>query len=323
LKKYFTINKNTKYLKNKNGIFMHSHNHLSDIQTTKRRMFIALLLNIIIAISQIIGGVFSGSLSLISDSLHNLSDAVSLFLSYIAIKLKSKNHSYKHTFGFKRAEIIVAFVNSSLLVGVAIYLFYEAIKRFIYPEVIKPDIMGIVAFIGLLGNVIGTILLSKDSKTSINIKSAYLHLLSDTISSVAIVVGAISIYYFEVYWVDPLLTILIGIYILKESYSILINSLHILMEGAPQNLSIEEIAKEVLKTEDVIDIHHIHIWSVGEKDIHIEAHLNVNNMMISETDKIHKSIEKILLEKFGIKHVTLQLECEKCKGIGLIKDSVS
>lgn len=303
---------------------MHSHSHFfqTDFKSTKLRMFIALILNILIAIIQIIGGIFSGSLSLISDSFHNISDAVSLALSYIALKLRMKNHSYKHTFGFKRAEIIVAFINSSLLVGIAIYLFYEAIKRFIYPEYINPEIMGFVALFGLLGNLIGTFLLLKDSKQSMNIKSAYLHLLSDTISSVIIVIGALSIYFYQIYWVDPLLTIIIGIYILKESYSILINSLHILMEGAPKDISLKEIEKEVLKVDNVLDIHHIHIWKIGEDDIHIEAHLNVKDMLISETDSIHNIIEKMLLEKFGIKHVTLQLECEKCKGIGLVKESL-
>jgi len=286
-------------------------------------MFIALALNIVIAITQIIGGIFSGSLSLISDSFHNLSDAVSLLLSYFALKLKLKNNSHKHTFGYKRAEILVAFINSAALVGIAIYLFYEAIIRFITPHSIEPGIMGIVAVIGLIGNIIGTLLLSKDSKNSMNIRSAYLHLLSDTVSSVAIVIGAILIYYWQIYWVDPLLTILIGLYILKECYNIISDSLHILMEGTPSGISLEEIKKAVMGIKDVIDIHHVHVWMVGENDIHLEAHLNICDMPISKSSVIHDSVEKILTEKFDIKHITLQFECEKCKGVGLIKETIN
>jgi cobalt-zinc-cadmium efflux system protein len=304
---------------------MHSHNHdhnqTQNLQGMRRRMFTTLALNIVIAISQIIGGVISGSLSLISDSFHNLSDAVSLLLSYFALKLKLRNHSHKHTFGFKRAEILAAFINSAVLVGVAIYLFYEAIVRFINPQSIEPGVMGIVAVIGLIGNVIGTILLSKDSKNSMNIRSAYLHLLSDTISSVAIVVGAILIYYWQIYWVDPLLTILIGLYILKECYNIISDSIHILMEGTPAGISLEEIRNAVMEVKDVIDIHHVHVWTVGENDIHLEAHLNICDMPVSKSAVIYDSIEKTLKEKFDIRHITLQFECEKCKGIGLIKET--
>ncbi len=297
-------------------------NTTQKLQATKKRMFLALALNIIIAITQIIGGIISGSLSLISDSFHNMSDAVSLLLSYFALKLRLKNNSHSHTFGYKRAEILAAFINSALLVGIAIYLFYEAVKRFLNPETIEPWVMGIVAFVGLIGNIAGTLLLSKDSKDSMNIRSSYLHLLSDTVSSITIVLGAGAIYFWKIYWIDPLLTIVIGLYILKESYTIISNSLHILMEGTPPNLSLNRVKDEVIKIENVVDIHHVHVWTVGENDIHLEAHLNVNDMLISTGAKTHELIEKTLREKFGITHVTLQFECNKCKGIGLIKDRI-
>jgi cobalt-zinc-cadmium efflux system protein len=285
-------------------------------------MFSALALNILIAVSQIIGGILSGSLSLISDSFHNMSDAVSLLLSYLALRLKLKNNSQQHTFGFTRAEILAAFINSAVLVGIAIYLFYAAGKRLFNPEQIEPGIMGIAAFIGLVGNAAGTLLLSKDSKHSINIKSSYLHLLSDAVSSAAVIFGALAIYFWRAYWIDPVLTILIGFYILKECYSIMYDSIHILMEGAPANISLPELRAAVMAIDNVVDIHHVHVWMVGENDIHLEAHLNICDMPISKSAAVHDTIEKLLKEKFGIRHITLQFECERCKGIGLIKETI-
>ncbi len=298
----------------------HGHSHTHGTWNVKTRMFLAVLLNIAIAVIQIVGGIISGSLSLISDSIHNLSDGVSLVISYFAIKLKYKDNSHKHTFGLKRAEIVAAFINSASLVGIAIYLFYEAIKRFMNPQTIEPGLMGIIAFLGLIGNILGVLLLIKDSKESMNIKSAYLHLISDSVSSVAIIIGAVAIYYWQIYWIDPLLTILIGIYILKASFSILIASLHILMEGAPSEISLQAIHNTVTKVNGVVDIHHIHLWTVGENDIHLEAHVNINDMMISESGIILEKIENLLKDNFSINHITLQFECEKCKGVGLIKE---
>lgn len=292
----------------------HTHNHQITINenSTVLRLVITILLNIVITIAQIIGGVISGSLSLISDAFHNLSDAVSVIISYIAIRLKRRENSVKHTFGLKRAEILAAVLNAGVLLAIYVYLFFEAFSRFANPREIEAGLMIIVAVIGLMANIIGVLLLRRDSHHSLNIKSSYLHLLSDSISSVAIILGGIAIAYWQIYWVDPLLTILIGLYIIKESYSILMDSVHVLMEGAPSGISIDEIKKEVEKFGEVADIHHIHLWTVGENDIHLEAHININDMMISQSDKLRMKVEKLLTDRFGIKHITLQMECNQC-----------
>ena len=172
-------------------------------------------MNIIITIAEVIGGIISGSLSLISDALHNFSDAISVIISYIAIKLKGKDNSHKHTFGYKRAEILAAVINSSVLVAISIYLFYEAILRFQNPEPIKGVLMTIVALIGLVANIIGTMLLKRDAAISMNIRSSYLHLLTDAISSVAVILGGLAILFWNIYWIDPVLTILIAAYITR------------------------------------------------------------------------------------------------------------
>jgi len=238
-----------------------SYHHIS----SGRRLFWVILLNIIITVAEILGGIVSGSLSLISDALHNFSDAVSVVISYIAIQLSSKETSIKHTFGLKRAEVLAAFINSSVLVGVSIYLFYHAVIKLITPEVISGNIMLIVATIGLAGNVLSIFLLESGSKDNMNIRSAYLHMLSDAVSSFAVILGAIFIIFFKIYWIDPVLTILIGLYVLKESFEILRRTTHILMEGAPLNISPDDI-KVVLEDKfDVKNVHHIHLWTVGEK----------------------------------------------------------
>jgi cobalt-zinc-cadmium efflux system protein len=277
-----------------------------------------MLLNFVITVVQIAGGIVSGSLALISDALHNFSDGIAVILSYIAIKLKQKDNSQRHTFGLKRAEIIAAVINSVVLIIIYFFLFYEAIARFLKPRKIEAITMTIVALIGLIANVIGTLLLKRDSKNSINIRSSYIHLLGDSVSSVAVILGGIAIVVWNVIWIDPLLTIIIGIYIIKESYDILGEAIHVLMEGAPADFSLDEIKNVVENFSEVNDIHHIHIWTVGDNDIHFEAHVNVSDMKISASDKLRDKIEQLLESKFEIHHITLQFECNQCLEEGLL-----
>ncbi len=297
----------------------HNHNHNdAHVKSTKGRLIATMALNFVITIAEVIGGILSGSLALISDALHNFSDGISVILSYIAVKLKGKKNSGKHTFGLKRAEILAAAFNSSTLILISLYLFYEAFKRFGRPVEIKAELMIIFSVISLLANIGATLLLYRDSKLSMNIKATYLHLLSDAVSSVAVIIGGVAILYFDQYWIDPLLTILIGVYIVWESFKILSEATHILMEGTPPDIDVDEIEKQVLTIEGVEDIHHIHVWSVGENEVLLEAHVNVNDMMISKSVALRESVEKLLHDKFGIQHTTLQLECNHCEDTSLI-----
>jgi cobalt-zinc-cadmium efflux system protein len=272
----------------------------------------------LITLVQIAGGIISGSLALISDSLHNLSDAVSIIISFIALRLKHRDNSKRHTFGLKRAEILAAVMNSSVLIAIYIFLFYEAFLRLLYPNKIEAGIMTLVALIGFIINLTGTILLRRDSKNSINIRSSYIHLLSDSVSSIAVVLAGLAIEKWNIYWIDPVLTILIGFYIIKVSYNILLEAVHVLMEGAPSEISLDEIKKEVEKFTQVKDIHHIHLWTVGDRDIHLEAHVNINDIRISESDKLRYKIEQKIESKFHIYHITLQFECNQCLEDGLL-----
>ncbi len=289
---------------------MHHHHTEERINV---RLLITFLLNIAITVAEIIGGIISGSLSLISDALHNFSDAVAVAISYVAIKLSARPRNERYTFGYKRAQIFAALLNSSVLILISLYLIVESYKRFLTPEAIKGDVMFGVALVGLTANVIGTLLLKKGADKNMNIRSSYLHLLSDAVSSVGVVLGGLAIYFFNIYWLDPLLTVLISLYILKESYSIIKEASKIALMASPPHISIAEIKERLSEIEDVKSIHHVHLWQMDEKQIHFEAHIEVPNITVNETKKILNEIQKTLKKEFGILHVTVQFESEECE----------
>jgi len=295
-----------------------NHHHEHATPTTGLRLLITLILNLLISAAEVIGGLLSGSLSLISDALHNFSDGVAVVISYIAIRLNQKPKTQHYTFGLKRAQIIAAIINSAVLVGISIYLFIESYDRFMHPEPIEAKLMMIVAGIGLVANITGTLLLKAGSKDNMNIRSAYLHLLSDAVSSVGVIVGAIIIYFWNVYWVDPLLTVLISIYILKESYHILKEALDIVLMASPVNIPLDGIQTLVKAIEGINNLHHVHLWQMDEHDIHFEAHVDIADRLVSETDSLLDEIRSILHEHFEINHVTLQFECGSCETTELI-----
>jgi cobalt-zinc-cadmium efflux system protein len=297
----------------------HDHHHIDSAASTVR-LFITMMLNFLITVVEVIGGLLSGSLSLISDALHNFSDGIAIIISYIAIRLGKHPQTFKYTFGLKRAEILAAAFNAGTLIAICIYLFKESYERFVSPQHIQGGLMITVASIGLIANVVGTLLLKKGSKDNINIRSAYLHLLGDAISSVAVIIGGICIQLFRMYWVDPLLTVLISVYILKKSIEIVKESINVLMMGAPESISIENIQKELEEIPGIKNIHHVHIWRLGEHDIHFEAHIDADDMLVSQTTSLYLSVEEKLKHNHGITHITLQFETDKCDPKSLVEN---
>ncbi|BDU49832.1 cation diffusion facilitator family transporter [Haliovirga abyssi] len=285
------------------------HHHSIDENISLKKITGVTILNATITITEIIGGILSGSLSLLSDALHNLSDTVAIILSYVALVISRKEKNEKKSYGYKRAGVLAAFINSTALIVISFYLLYEAYKRFINPETINGNLMIIVAVIGLVSNFISVLLLEKDSKNSMNLKASYLHLLGDTVSSVGVVIGGIVIKFWNIYWIDPLVTVLISIYILKESYGIFKQTIDILMQSTA-DLDYEDLKKDVENIDGVINIHHIHTWMSDEKTIYFEGHVILEDMLISNAKKIHSEIEEILENEFGISHITIQFEAE-------------
>lgn len=296
----------------------HHHSHNQSNITSEKNLFITIALNIFITIVQIVGGIISGSLSLISDAMHNFSDAIAIVITYIALRLSRKPKTAKYTFGLKRAEIIAAVVNASTLMIISFFLIREAIERLNNPNEIAGSLMLIVAVAGFIPNVIGALLLKKGSEKNLNIRAAYFHLVSDAISSIAIIIGAIFIISYKVYWIDPVLTILIALYILVEAYKILKESIDILMMSNTEEIDLEEIKSFVEKIPGVKNIHHIHLWKLNDNDTHFEAHIEVEDMRVSKTSEIQKIITKELHARYEINHTTLQFECELCNEFDIL-----
>jgi cobalt-zinc-cadmium efflux system protein len=288
------------------------HIHSSSGGQVEKDLFITMLLNFVITIVEVVGGIVSGSLSLLSDAMHNFSDGIAIIVSYIAIRLSKRPRTLKHTFGLKRAEILAAIVNASTLIIISFFLIKEAIERFSHPTPITGSLMLVVAVVGLAANVVGTVLLKKGSEGNINIRAAYFHLLSDAVSSLAVIIGAVFIMVFNITWIDPVLTILISLYILKETYSIVKESVDVIMMSTPPDINMNEIQRAVESIPGVKNVHHVHLWKMNDSDIHFEAHIEVDDLLVSRTAEIRKEIEIHLQDKHGITHTTLQFECDTC-----------
>ncbi len=289
----------------------HSHNH-SHPDLKGRNLIISIFLNILITVAQVIGGLISGSLSLLSDALHNFSDVMSLIVSYIANLLSKKEASDRKTFGYKRAEIIAAFVNAATLMIVAVILIKEAIERFFNPQEVASDLVIWLALLGILANGFSVLLLKKDAESNMNMKSAYLHLLTDMMASVAVMIGGILMKFYHVYWVDPLLTLAIALYLIYMGYDLLKDSTRVLMLFTPNTIQVEQIVEAIQEITSIKNVHHVHIWQLNQDEVHLEAHVDFyEDIRLSEFDNILGEIEQVVYHKFGINHVNIQPEFDK------------
>ena len=287
----------------------HEHGH-SDLKG--RNLLLSILLNVGITAAQVIGGIISGSLALLSDALHNFSDVLSLIISYVATQLAKRKASADRTFGYKRAEILAAFINASTLVVVAIFLMIEAVKRLLEPQEIGSNLVIWMSLIGIVANGLSVLLLKKDSNENMNMKTAYIHLLTDMMASVAVLIGGILMKFFQMYWVDAVLTMAIGIYLIYMGYDLLKESTKVLMLFTPKSIEIQEIVNSICELDAVKNVHHVHIWQLNEEEIHMEAHIDFKeDIRLSEFDTILERIEKHVYERHGINHVNIQPEFDK------------
>ena len=287
----------------------HSHHHHSiDVDKMGKKIVVSIFLNVLITVSQIVGGLIANSMALLSDALHNFSDVISLVISYIANKLSKKKYKHDKTFGYRRAEVIAAFINSATLIVIAVFLGKEAIERFTEPVIINSDLVIWMAVASIIINFVSVMILKDGAEDNMNIKSAYLHLLSDVVTSVAVMAGGLAMKFYDIYWVDSALSIIIAIYLLYASWGLLMQSLKVLMQFVPKGIDIEDISKEIVTIEDVKNIHHVHVWQLDDKQIHFECHVDLEkDISISDFEIIQEEVEHIL-EHRGIGHVTLQPE---------------
>ena len=289
----------------------HDHEH------TGRNLAITVILNGIITIGQFAGGIISGSLALISDALHNLSDVISVILAWLAHRIGLRPQNQKSTFGYKRAEILASFINAITLIAISVYLMVEAVKRFVNPKEVDYLWMLGLGILGVIANGLSVLILHQNKDENLNIRAAYLHLIGDALTSVAVVAGAVCIWLFQVYWIDPLVTVLISIYIFIHTYAILKESVGILMQFAPREIDQEEIVTVLQQMPEIRSVHHIHLWQLADHQIYFEAHLVLaGNIPVSETNAITQNAKRLLNSRFEISHTTFQYEyalCEDCR----------
>lgn len=291
------------------------HGHHHDITgASDRRLAISLALNVGITLAEIAGGILSNSLALLSDAVHNFSDASSLGVSWLARRISRMDRTPAHSFGFKRAEVLASLVNTTALIGIGCFLMVESIKKFLHPEPVLGKVMLIVAVFGLIGNLVTAWLLHGDSKKSLNIRAAYLHIVMDTLSSVGVIAAALLMLAFGWFWLDPLLTLLVSLYVLRASWPLLKTSIHILMQGVPDQIDAKKLVERLEKHSGVLNVHHVHIWTTDGNDIYLEAHVALCEDPQPETDNIIESLSEIAAKEFGIHHVTLQPEFKRCVG---------
>lgn len=289
----------------KNHTRRHRHKH----PVNEKNLLVATFLNTVIALVEFAGGILSGSLALFSDALHNLSDAFATFIAYMATLISKREANQNKTFGYKRIEILAALINAVILIVVSVFLLKEAWHRWNNPEPINSRIMLVVAMIGLLANVYALIILKRDAGKSINVKAAYIHLIGDSLSSVVVIIGGVLMLLFDVYWVDPLITLVISLYIIRSGYLILKESVNILMQSAPDHLDLTAIKTKVELMQQVLNIHHLHAWMLTDSVIHLEAHVELNSdLPLSQVKTIQHEIERMLKKEFRVHHVTLQFE---------------
>ena len=293
---------------------MHRHNHTHAENVRGKKLLWVTLLNFSISLVQVAGGIISNSLSLISDAIHNLGDTSAIFIAFLAGKHADKKPDARKTFGYKRTEILAALFNAVVLIAICIFLFVEAYERFRNPQAIKGGIMLSVAVFGLIANLISVLVLQKEKSHNLNIRAAYLHLLGDTLSSVAVIAGGIAILVWQIYWLDPLVTVAVGVYIIYHTWDVVRQTVDILMQATPRHIDIQEIKQSVEALPQVENIHHLHIWQMDDEHIHLEAHLNISqDLSLSKAQTVRHDVETLLKDKFGISHITLQIEYKGCK----------
>ncbi len=279
----------------------------------ERKLFYSILLNGLIALTELVGGAFANSLALVSDAMHNFSDFVALIISLIATRMMNWTGNTKKSYGYFRFEILAAFINSALLVLIGAYIIYEAIGRFSHPLQIRTQLMLIIATIGFAANLFSVFLLHKHREENLNVKSAFLHLLTDTLESAAVIATAVAISLFNFSILDLIVSVIIGIFIIKSSWDLLLESVNILTEGSPEGIDLNEVADFIKTFPGIKGVHHLHIWSLSSNFRALSAHIVVDDMQLSRTGAITNELERRLANKFSIDHPTFQLEADACE----------
>lgn len=283
-----------------------------ETRVVQRRFILALGLTSLILIAEVIGGLWTGSLALLSDAAHIFMDVLALAMSFAALRVAARPADDRHTYGYHRWQVIAAMANGATLLVVAFGIFREAWYRFLAPEPVLAGPMLVVAIIGLAVNLVVALVLSDHDHSDLNVRSAFLHVLGDALSSVGVIVAGVVILLTGWTWVDPFISVVIGAIILLGSARLLRAALHILVEGAPDGVSLAQVSAAMRDLSSVNDVHDLHIWTVSPGYVALSAHVILADQQLAEAQRVQEDLRRMLLERFGIHHTTVQLECAHC-----------
>ncbi|MBS1304108.1 cation diffusion facilitator family transporter [Loktanella sp. SALINAS62] len=287
------------------------HHHHVDPEVGDRRVIAAIAVNIGLTVAQIVGGIMSGSLALIADALHNFSDAISLIIAFGARKIARRPRDADMTFGYGRVEVVAALINYTTLIVIGLYLLYEAAMRFADPQPVEGWLIVIIAGIALIIDAVTAALTYAMSKSSVNIRAAFLHNVADALGSVAVIVAGTLILLYDWRLIDPLVTVLIAGYILWQSFREIGPVIRILMLGSPPEIETDAVLETVRGIDGVTDIHHAHFWQMDEHRAALDAHVVIAEGRWNDADAVKDRIKTALADRFDIEHTTLELECAR------------
>ena len=290
----------------------HDHNHEHNHGRMGRRFVLALSITSVILVAEVVGGILSNSLALLSDAAHVFLDVFALAMSYVALRLAERPADERHTFGFHRGKVLAALANSLLLFLMVFFIGREAWERWLNPRVVDSGLMLGVAVIGLAANLVVARVLHGHDRDDINTRSAFLHVLGDALASVGVIAGAVVIGLTGWYAVDPILSVLICLLILRGAWGILRESVHILVEGSPAGVNVRDVASAIGAAPGVLNVHDLHVWSVGPGYVSLSAHVLLEDQALAATQAAMDAIKERLEHGFGIHHTTIQFECNHC-----------
>lgn len=287
---------------------VHSHGHDELEGLSDRRIAYTVALNVLLTVAEVVGGVISGSVALVSDALHNLNDAVALLIALVARRIARKQPDERRTFGYRRAEVLGGLINLVALAVVGVFLAYESVLRFFEPADVGAWTMIVIAGIALTVDVLTVTLLYAMRRGSVNVRAAFMHNLSDALASVAVLFGGVAILLLGVTWIDPLLSLLIVAYIFWQVYQLLPGTVRLLMESVPEGLDIDNLVRAMQDVEGVQGVHHLHVWQLDEHHNALEAHIVIGSHAAERFDQIKGAVRRRLNDSFDITHTTLEVE---------------
>ena len=291
----------------------HTHIHVPEFtRSTIRRLALSLGLTAVFVVVEVVAGLFANSLALLTDAAHNATDAIALALTWWALRITTRPANSGKTYGYHRAGILVALVNSTTLVLISLGIFYDAYRRLKAPPLVNADILIGVGLAAVAVNLVTALLVRRGSNHDLNLKSAYVHLMGDVLSTVGAVAAGITIRFTGMDWLDPLVSIFIGLLILWNAWGIMRESVSILMESTPTDIDMEALQKDIMTVEGVRGVHDLHVWSIAQSLRSLSAHIITDDIPISETAAVQSAISELLGQKYAIGHATLQLECADC-----------